>query len=297
MTLSIKHNFVSAKTDGVDTTLVQPSNWNEEHDITLAAGKVMGRDLSGAGAVQELPLAFSAAYEVTLPSTTGSMIGAKGTTAQRPGSPVAGMFRYNTDLAQFDAYDTGWRKMMTDEAVTAAIAAAIAAAAAAPVGTIRACLTLTADTGWVRLNGKTLGNAASGATERADADTAALFAYLWNNLADAQAAVSGGRTGSAAADYALNKTIALPSARDRFFVGHALNGHTDAALITAFDTTVMGKTYDVQQHGHQNITSVPSDYVAAGDTGILVASPGHTHVIVNDFHIPPAMVVGVQIKL
>lgn len=31
-----------------------------------------------------------------------------GTTAQRPGSPVAGMFRYNTDDNQFEGYTTEW---------------------------------------------------------------------------------------------------------------------------------------------------------------------------------------------
>ena len=31
-----------------------------------------------------------------------------GTTAQRPGSPVAGMFRYNTEDDQFEGYTTEW---------------------------------------------------------------------------------------------------------------------------------------------------------------------------------------------
>lgn len=126
MTISVIHTFVSAKADGSDTTLVQPSDWNDQHTISLAAGKILGRDTSGAGAVQELPLAFTAAYEVTLPLTTGSMIGAKGTTAQRPGSPVAGMERWNTSLVQKEIYDTDWRKFMTDAASATATALAIA---------------------------------------------------------------------------------------------------------------------------------------------------------------------------
>ena len=39
-------------------------------------------------------------------------------------------------------------------------------------------------TGWVAMNGTTIGNAASGATGRQNADTENLFAYLWNNLAN-----------------------------------------------------------------------------------------------------------------
>lgn len=54
MTFSAKHAFHSAKTDGGDATKVQPSNWNAEHTITLAADRILGRDSSGAGAVQEL---------------------------------------------------------------------------------------------------------------------------------------------------------------------------------------------------------------------------------------------------
>ena len=65
MTLSLKHTFTSAKADGTDSTLVQPSAWNAEHTITLAAGKVLGRDSSGAGAAQELPLSFDTSGNVS----------------------------------------------------------------------------------------------------------------------------------------------------------------------------------------------------------------------------------------
>lgn len=37
---------------------------------------------------------------------TGSMIPPKGSTAQRPGSPVDGMVRYNTDLSAFEVYES-----------------------------------------------------------------------------------------------------------------------------------------------------------------------------------------------
>lgn len=57
MAFEIKHNFTSAKSDGVDTTLVQPSNWNEAHDFTLsAADRLVGRATSGAGAAEEITL-------------------------------------------------------------------------------------------------------------------------------------------------------------------------------------------------------------------------------------------------
>lgn len=54
MTVSLKHTFQSAKGDGTDATLVQPSNWNAEHTLTLAADSVLGRGAT-SGAATEIP--------------------------------------------------------------------------------------------------------------------------------------------------------------------------------------------------------------------------------------------------
>jgi hypothetical protein len=54
MTVSLKHTFQSAKTDSSDATIVQPSNWNAEHQLTLATNKVLGRATAGTGAAEEL---------------------------------------------------------------------------------------------------------------------------------------------------------------------------------------------------------------------------------------------------
>lgn len=71
--------------------------------------------------------------------------------------------------------------------------------------------------GFVRANGRTIGSASSGASERANADTQALFEYLWG--ADANLTVSGGRGASANADWVANKTIALPDWSGRAIAG------------------------------------------------------------------------------
>jgi hypothetical protein len=84
--------------------------------------------------------------------------------------------------------------------------------------------------GFVRANGRTIGSATSGATERANADCQSLFQYLWG--ADANLAVSGGRGASAAADWAANKTIALPDYRGRAIAGLGDMGNTDAGRLT-----------------------------------------------------------------
>jgi hypothetical protein len=83
-------------------------------------------------------------------------------------------------------------------------------------------------TGFVRANGRTIGSATSGATERANADTSALFAFLWNQ--DPNLAVSGGRGASASADFAANKTIALPDFRDRVRVALGDMGNANVGL-------------------------------------------------------------------
>jgi len=88
-----------------------------------------------------------------------------------------------------------------------------------PTGMIAPYIGTSAPTGWVLASGKTIGNASSSATERANADTETLFALLWNTFADAQAAVSTGRGVSAAADYAANKTIVVPDLRGRTIFG------------------------------------------------------------------------------
>jgi hypothetical protein len=95
--------------------------------------------------------------------------------------------------------------------------------------------------GFVRLNGRTIGSATSGATERPNLDTQALFLYLWP---DATLTVSGGRGGNAAADWAANKQLSLPDWRGYALSGLDDMGNTAAGRLTAgyFGTaaTVLG---------------------------------------------------------
>jgi hypothetical protein len=84
--------------------------------------------------------------------------------------------------------------------------------------------------GYVRLNGRTIGSATSGATERANSDAQQLFEYLWNT--DSTLTVSGGRGVSANADWLANKTLTLPDARNRVFAGLGDMGNSDAGLFT-----------------------------------------------------------------
>jgi len=54
MAVSLKHAFTSAVADGGDTSLVQPSNWNAEHNLTMGTGKLLGRTTAGTGSAEEI---------------------------------------------------------------------------------------------------------------------------------------------------------------------------------------------------------------------------------------------------
>lgn len=77
--------------------------------------------------------------------------------------------------------------------------------------------------GWLQMNDGTIGNAGSGATERANADTFQLYSTLYTAVSNSYATVSGGRTGAgntmanAVTDFLAGKTLALPRSLGRLF--------------------------------------------------------------------------------
>lgn len=119
-------------------------------------------------------------------------------------------------------------------------------------GDVKLTIKTAADSGWVLMNDGTIGNAASGATTRANADTAALYALLWNNTVNGDCAVSTGRGASAAADFAAGKTIALPKALGRalatYGAGSGLTART-MAKIAGTETHAL-TTAELATHTH-----------------------------------------------
>jgi microcystin-dependent protein len=120
--------------------------------------------------------------------------------------------------------------------------------------------------GFVRMNGRTIGNASSGATERANADTAALYTFLWDNLADAICPVAGGRGASAAADFAASKVITLPDMRGRGPFGLDDMGNSAA-----------GRLSMIADWGVGNSTTIGSSGGAAMHTLATAEMPSHSH--------------------
>ena len=123
--------------------------------------------------------------------------------------------------------------------------------------------------GFVRANGRSIGSSISSATERANADTQALYSFLWS--ADPNLAVSGGRGASAAADWAANKNLALPDWRGRAIAGLDDMGNSAAGRLTAsyFGTsgTVLGAAGGAESH-----------------TLLTAEMPNHTHTLTDPGH-------------
>ena len=111
-------------------------------------------------------------------------------------------------------------------------------------------------TGCVLPNGGTIGSAASGATNRANADTADLFAFYWRITSNTDypiqdsAGAASTRGASAAADFAANKRLPLPNIQD------------GDALVAAVSSAVLSRTVgEVISHSHT----------------ATVTDPGHSH--------------------
>lgn len=162
-------------------------------------------------------------------------------------------------------------------------------------------------TGAVRCNGRSIGSGTSGASERANPDTATLYSFLWDNLSNSVCPVAGGRGANAAADFAANKPIGLPDLRGSvpggldtmgnsaasrfdasvpFAVGDAStpgsvtgqNHHVlTAAQMAAHTHTFSATTSSDGAHTHTGTTSSDG---AHGHT-ITINDPGHNHTLNN----------------
>lgn len=152
---------------------------------------------------------------------------------------------------------------------------------------VKLTLKTVADAGWVMCNDGTIGNATSGATSRANADTEDLFIYLWNNIDNMYAVVSGGRGLSAIADFDANKTIALTKMLGRAIaIAGAGSGLTNRALglilgqETVSLTEAQNGVHTHIQNAHTHTQDIHGHNVAqgsgVGSTGAQDANFTHT---------------------
>lgn len=157
--------------------------------------------------------------------------------------------------------------------------------------------------GFVRANGGSIGSGASSGTERANDDAEALFTWLHNNLADAQAAVSGGRGASAAADWSANKVIVLPDLRgsgplglddmgagvaSRLVTASFTNGDatTGGSVVGSNTVSLIEANLPAHVHAAGNIVSdAAGGHFHTEGTLATGAVGGHTHSVTDPGHI------------
>lgn len=157
-------------------------------------------------------------------------------------------------------------------------------------------------TGFVRCNGRTIGSASSGATERANADTSDLYSFLYDNFSDSICAVSGGRGSNAASDFAANKALTLLDGRSGVLRGVSDMGNTSDGLLASATFTNGSATTggswcganthtlteaQLPSHTHTFSATTASDgahtHTGTTDSGgthshtISITDPGHTH--------------------
>lgn len=125
-------------------------------------------------------------------------------------------------------------------------------------GDVKLTYKTVADSGWVMITDGTIGSATSGATY-ANANASALYTVLWNNISNTFAPVSTGRGANAAADFAANKTIAVPK-----LLGRALGIAGAGATLTSRS---LGQTLGEETH-----TMTLAELVA--HTHTVTAAPG-----------------------
>lgn len=111
---------------------------------------------------------------------------------------------------------------------------------------------------WLFCAGGTIGDASSGGTVRANADTSSLFTFLWTNGNDTtlpiQTSAGGASTrgASAAADFAAQKRMSLPNWKDKGPMGYDESGTFNAMFATGGEEThlLTGLESGVNAHFH-----------------------------------------------
>jgi len=255
-----------------------------------------------------------------------------GTVADKPARTALGVdpgwFNQTPGTSPGTVVTAEWLNMMQAEVLAVLVAAAVDADKAddgqllkslqklirqsQPTGMRAGFIGTVAPAGWVLASGRTIGNAASGATERANADTQDLFYLIWQLPADefpvqTSAGAASVRGGSAADDWAANKRLVLPNYCDRLAVGRGDMAGAPAGIITVanagLDTTKVGAKAGVAAKAFHfsGTTGTNTGGVSAANGGQSTAPSPHTHDFAGDTDVAsilnPVIVETVIIRL
>lgn len=134
---------------------------------------------------------------------------------------------------------------------------------AAHTGDVEWTIRPTPRTGWIYFTGS-IGSATSGASTRANADTADLFAMFWDNYSDTLCPVSSGRGANAAADFAANKTLTMLDSRgNTFAVAENMGGNNRGNLGSGVSPGFTGTASQGEQSGAKSDTTTTAQLPAA----------------------------------
>jgi hypothetical protein len=191
-------------------------------------------------------------------------------------------------------------------------------------GDTKITLKAAADAGWVMMNDGSIGNAASGGTTRANADTSALFTLVWTNVSNTWAATQDNtgtpvaRGASAAADFAANRRLVLPKVLGRALAiagtGSGLSARALGEILGSQDAVNIAHTHTINDptHAHQQtIATTPggsqepagvaangsapiSNFTVGAGTGITINSSGVTGTGLN---MQPSSFFNIMVKL
>lgn len=132
--------------------------------------------------------------------------------------------------------------------------------------------------GFVRMNGRTIGSAASGATERANADTQDLYIFYWGEYSNTIAPVTGGRGASATADFEANKPIQLLNGRDAGLFGMSGMGNSSTGALSSLTFAQGDGTTPGSILGAPTVTITQANLPAITLTTTIAAGQGaHSH--------------------
>jgi hypothetical protein len=131
--------------------------------------------------------------------------------------------------------------------------------------------------GFVRMNGRTIGSAVSGASERANADTEALYMFIYQTYPDTICPVIGGRGSSPAADFAANKPITLLDMRNKGPFGLDNMGNSAANGFNGVTFAVGNATTPGAQGGAAMHVLTEAELAAHTHTGTANSGGLHTH--------------------
>jgi hypothetical protein len=142
--------------------------------------------------------------------------------------------------------------------------------------------------GWVRLNGRTIGNAVSGATERANADTQALYVYIWNTYSSQTGnficPVVGGIGATPLADYNAGKPITLLDMRGRALFGLDTMGNSAAGTLSGVAFQAGSATQAGSSGGANSTTLVTANlppYTPIGTIGTVTVTSATSDILRN----------------